>query len=50
MKVICDNQATLYVACNQIFYVRTKHFKVDYHFIIEKIELGCVATSFAKTN
>nr|CAN63068.1 hypothetical protein VITISV_007582 [Vitis vinifera] len=50
MKLICDNQAALHIASNPVFHERTKHIKVDYHFIREKIASGCVATSFVNSN
>ena len=48
--LICDNHATLHIASNPVFHERTKHIEVHYHFIREKIALGCVATSFVNSN
>ena len=33
MKLICDNQAALYIVSNPFFQGITKHIEVDYHFI-----------------
>lgn len=46
MKLVCDNQEAIHIASNPVFHVKTKHVKVEYHFVREMIALECVATSF----
>ena len=50
MKLICDNKVFLHISSNSVFHQRTKHIKVDCHFIREKIALGCMTTSFVSSN
>ncbi|KAI5328675.1 hypothetical protein L3X38_028072 [Prunus dulcis] len=35
--LICDNMSTTHMASNPVFYARTKHIELDYHFIREHI-------------
>ncbi|GKG27125.1 hypothetical protein Tco_0402828 [Tanacetum coccineum] len=40
--LFCDNQSALYLARNLAFHSKTKHIRVQYHFIREKVEEGTV--------
>jgi len=37
MTLICDNQVVFHISSNVVIHERTKHIKIDYHFIREKI-------------
>jgi hypothetical protein len=36
----CDNQAVVYIALNHVFHERTKHIKVNYHYVRENVHNG----------
>lgn len=37
LKLWCNNVSALAIASNLVFYTRTKHIEVDYHFICERV-------------
>ena len=42
ITLLCDNQSALYLARNPAFHSKTKHIRVQYHFVREKVEEGTV--------
>jgi hypothetical protein len=40
--VFCDNVSVVYLAHNPVQHRRTKHIKLDIHFVHEKVALGAV--------
>ena len=45
MRLYRDNKATISIAHNPVQHDRTKHIKIDWHFIKEKID-GVICTPF----
>ncbi|GKA82365.1 hypothetical protein Tco_0789113 [Tanacetum coccineum] len=42
ITLFCHNQSALYLARNPAFHSKTKHIRVQYHFVREKVEEGTV--------
>ena len=38
--VYCDNVSAVYMTANPVHHRRTKHIKIDIHFVREKVALG----------
>lgn len=50
MTLIGDNQVALHFVSNLVFQETTKHIKVDYYFIREKILSGDIITNFVNSS
>ncbi|KAA0061181.1 hypothetical protein E5676_scaffold157G00040 [Cucumis melo var. makuwa] len=42
ISLFCDNQSGLYLARNLAFHAKTKHIRVQYYFVREKVEEGII--------
>lgn len=49
MKVYCDNKTAISIAHNPVLHDRTKHLKVDKHFIKEKLENRVICMPYIPT-
>jgi len=46
MVMHCDNQVAQSIANNLVFHERTKHIKVDYHFISKMVKADKIVTPY----
>lgn len=49
-QLFCDNLNALHMRVNPLFHVRTKHIKIDYHFVPEKVVMGHHVTRFVSSS
>ena len=49
-SLLCDNQSSIKIANNLVFYARTKHIEVHYYFVKEKVLSNKVDLSHVSTN
>ena len=48
-RLWCDNLGAKYLASNPVFYARTKHIEVDYHFVRERVSRKLLHIDFVPT-
>ncbi len=47
--IYCDNLSSIQLAKNPVFYARTKHIEVHYHFIKDKVLAGEIDLIYVST-
>ena len=50
VRIFCDNLSSIRIAENLVFHARTKHIKVHYHYIREKVLEGEIEMVPTKTD
>lgn len=49
ITVKCDNESNIKLAKNPVFHDRTKHFKVHWHFMRQKLEARIINVEYIST-